>query len=74
MQLIKGGNYTLTKEDKHLVSSLIAFQTSILVPKMAADLFALLYMHVHNIHMYDYNLLPCFNNILNCFLAPPQAA
>lgn len=27
MQLIKGEGSTLTKEDKHLISSLIAFQT-----------------------------------------------
>lgn len=74
MQLIKGKDYTLTKEDKHFISSLIAFQTWILIPKMAADLFAFLYMYVPNIHLYDYNLLPCFYNILNCFLAPPQAA
>lgn len=43
MQLIKEEDYTLTEGDKHLISSLIAFQTW-LVPKVAADLFAFLYM------------------------------
>lgn len=72
--MIKGKDYALAKEDKHLISSLITFQARILVPKVAADIFAFLYMYVHNVHTYDYNLLPCFNNTFNCFLVPPQSA